>query len=64
MSEKTEKPDNKRKRSIMNDDQIAMIEKELTDEPHMRLKLPTLQTWVDKLNECVSKLKFYFTYIF
>lgn len=55
---------NKRKRTIMNDDQISMMEKELQDDPHMRLKSNTLQIWVDKLNQCVSiKLNLFFTQV-
>uniref|UniRef100_A0A0D3E4S6 ATP-dependent DNA helicase n=1 Tax=Brassica oleracea var. oleracea TaxID=109376 RepID=A0A0D3E4S6_BRAOL len=48
--EKSEAQANKRKRSIMNDEQIAIIEKSLMDEPHIRLKSATLQTWIDNLN--------------
>ncbi|XP_010477018.1 PREDICTED: F-box/kelch-repeat protein At3g18720-like [Camelina sativa] len=29
------------------------MEKTLRDEPHMRLKLATLEVWVNKLNQCV-----------
>lgn len=52
--EKSEAQANKRKRSIMNDEQIAIIEKSLMDEPHIRLKSATLQTWIDNLNHIVS----------
>lgn len=51
--EKSEAQANKRKRSIMNDEQIAMIEKSLMDEPHIRLKAATLQTWINNLNHIV-----------
>jgi len=35
MAEKVKKPDNKRKRTIMNNEEIALMEKELTYKPHM-----------------------------
>lgn len=52
--EKVKKSSKKRKRGTMNDEQISMIEEALIDEPNMRLNLPSLQTWVQKLNQVVS----------
>lgn len=39
----------KRKRTIMNDEQIAVIESALLDEPDMQRKPASIQSWADKL---------------
>uniref|UniRef100_A0A1J3E6R1 Homeobox domain-containing protein n=1 Tax=Noccaea caerulescens TaxID=107243 RepID=A0A1J3E6R1_NOCCA len=41
----------KRKRSIMNDDQMAMIEKALAVEPQMQRNSVWVQLWADKLSQ-------------
>ncbi|CAA7047065.1 unnamed protein product [Microthlaspi erraticum] len=41
----------KRKRSIMNDDQMAMIEKALAVEPEMQRNSVWVQHWADKLSQ-------------
>ncbi|KAJ0975652.1 hypothetical protein J5N97_017617 [Dioscorea zingiberensis] len=45
-----EKQPKKRKRNIMNDTQIMLIEKALLDEPEMQRNAALLQTWADKLS--------------
>lgn len=45
-----EKQLKKRKRNIMNDVQIAMIENALQDEPHMQRRAASIQLWADKLS--------------
>ncbi|XP_039113974.1 nodulin homeobox isoform X2 [Dioscorea cayenensis subsp. rotundata] len=45
-----EKQPKKRKRNIMNDSQIMLIEKALLDEPEMQRNAALLQTWADKLS--------------
>lgn len=49
-----EKQRRKRKRTIMNDQQIAMIERALLDEPEMQRHAALLQSWADKLSLHVS----------
>lgn len=49
-----EKQRKKRKRSIMNDDQMGMIEKALADEPDMQRNSASIQSWADKLSQNVS----------
>ncbi|KAL9683749.1 hypothetical protein QQ045_021174 [Rhodiola kirilowii] len=39
----------KRKRSVMNERQISLIEKALLDEPDMQRKAVSIQSWADKL---------------
>ncbi|KAL0435812.1 UNVERIFIED_CONTAM: Nodulin homeobox [Sesamum radiatum] len=45
-----EKQQRKRKRTIMNDKQIALIESALVDEPDMHRNSASLRTWADKLS--------------
>lgn len=45
-----EKQLRKRKRTIMNDKQVAVIEKALIDEPDMQRKAASIQSWADKLS--------------
>lgn len=47
----------KRKRSVMNERQISMIEKALLDEPDMQRRAVSIQIWADKLCAYVSELK-------
>lgn len=54
IDDKVEKTNNKRKRCLMNDDQLAIIEKALIDEPDMRLNSSSVQTWASKLGQFVS----------
>lgn len=54
IDEKVEKSNNKRKRCVMNDNQVAIIEKTLIDEPDMRLNLSSLKSWAGKLSQFVS----------
>ncbi|KAF8116470.1 hypothetical protein N665_0017s0029 [Sinapis alba] len=46
-----EKQRTKRKRSIMSDDQMAMMEKALVDEPDMQRNSGWIRTWADKLSQ-------------
>lgn len=48
-----EKQRRKRKRTIMNDEQIAMIEEALVDEPEMQRNALMIQSWADKLSSHV-----------
>ncbi|WOK95695.1 nodulin homeobox isoform X3 [Canna indica] len=45
-----EKKPRKRKRNIMNETQIHLIEKALLDEPDMHRNVASLQSWADKLS--------------
>ncbi|XP_042035003.1 nodulin homeobox-like isoform X5 [Salvia splendens] len=45
-----EKQQRKRKRTVMNDKQIALIESALIDEPDMHRNAPVLRLWADKLS--------------
>ncbi|KAI7982305.1 Nodulin homeobox [Camellia lanceoleosa] len=45
-----EKQQRKRKRTIMNDEQIAVIERALLDEPDMQRKFTSVKSWADKLS--------------
>ncbi|KAI5565301.1 hypothetical protein BDE02_14G115000 [Populus trichocarpa] len=45
-----EKQPRKRKRTIMNDHQITLMEKALLDEPEMQRNAAALQSWADKLS--------------
>lgn len=49
-----EKQQRKRKRTIMNDKQIALIESALVDEPDMHRNSTSLRLWADKLSLHVS----------
>src|ERR1044072_6561244 len=40
----------KRKRTIMNDEQVTLIERALLDEPDMQRNAASLQSWADKLS--------------
>ena len=40
----------KRKRTIMNDKQVTLIERALLDEPDMQRNAASLQSWADKLS--------------
>lgn len=51
-----EKHQRKRKRTIMNDKQIAIIEKALMDEPDMHRNATSLLFWADKLSVHVNTL--------
>ncbi|XVE50866.1 hypothetical protein DITRI_Ditri01bG0198400 [Diplodiscus trichospermus] len=44
-----EKQRRKRKRTIMNDEQVAIIERALLDEPDMQRNTASIQSWADKL---------------
>ncbi|KAH1219077.1 Nodulin homeobox [Glycine max] len=41
----------KRKRTIMNDKQVMLIERALKDEPDMQRNAASLQSWADKLSD-------------
>ncbi|KAJ0243232.1 Nodulin homeobox [Hirschfeldia incana] len=41
----------KRKRSIMSDDQLEMMEKAIADEPNMQRDSVWIRTWAEKLNQ-------------
>lgn len=45
-----EKQRRKRKRTIMNDTQMTLIEKALVDEPDMQRNAALIQSWADKLS--------------
>ncbi|XP_057964013.1 nodulin homeobox [Malania oleifera] len=45
-----EKQRRKRKRTIMNDKQMALIERALLDEPEMQKNAASIQSWADKLS--------------
>ncbi|XP_010914376.1 nodulin homeobox isoform X2 [Elaeis guineensis] len=45
-----EKQPRKRKRNIMNEKQIFLIEKALLEEPEMQRNAPSLQSWAEKLS--------------
>ncbi|XP_071923809.1 nodulin homeobox-like isoform X5 [Coffea arabica] len=51
-----EKHQRKRKRTIMNDKQVALIEKALVDEPDMHRNAASLQLWADKLSDLGSEV--------
>ncbi|XP_010522671.1 PREDICTED: nodulin homeobox [Tarenaya hassleriana] len=51
-----EKQRRKRKRSIMNDEQMLMIERALLDEPDMQRNSASIQTWADKLSHHGSEV--------
>lgn len=58
-----EKQQRKRKRTIMNDKQIALIESALVDEPDMHRNAPSLRSWADKLSLHVSVIYLLAIYI-
>ncbi|KAF3436366.1 hypothetical protein FNV43_RR23458 [Rhamnella rubrinervis] len=45
-----EKQRRKRKRTIMNDKQVSLIERALVDEPEMQRNAALIQSWADKLS--------------
>lgn len=49
----------KRKRNIMNDKQVTMIERVLLDEPEMQRNAAALQLWADKLSNHVCPIQLY-----
>ena len=51
-----EKQRRKRKRTIMNDEQVAIIEMALLDEPEMQRNTASIQSWADKLIHYVRKI--------
>ncbi|KAL7598262.1 hypothetical protein Lser_V15G27337 [Lactuca serriola] len=48
----------KRKRNIMNDVQISMIENALCDEPNMQRRTASVQLWADKLSRHGSEITY------
>ncbi|KAF5447022.1 hypothetical protein F2P56_032607 [Juglans regia] len=50
MVQSEEKQRKKRKRTIMNDKQIILIERALLDEPDMQRNAVSIQTWAEKLS--------------
>ncbi|CAJ2660809.1 unnamed protein product [Trifolium pratense] len=46
----------KRKRTIMNDEQVLMIERALLDEPDIHRNAASLQSWADKLSSNGSEV--------
>ncbi|XWS51726.1 hypothetical protein CRYUN_Cryun11dG0008100 [Craigia yunnanensis] len=55
-----EKQRRKRKRTIMNDEQVTIIERALLDEPEMQRNTASIQSWADKLSYHV-RLSYMFT---
>ena len=53
-----EKQRRKRKRTIMNDTQMKLIERALVDEPDMQRNAALIQSWADKLSYHVSEMNF------
>ncbi|XP_038996188.1 nodulin homeobox-like isoform X1 [Hibiscus syriacus] len=51
-----EKHRRKRKRTIMNDEQVAIIESALLDEPEMQRNTALIQSWADKLSHHGSEV--------
>ncbi|XP_064956746.1 nodulin homeobox-like isoform X1 [Musa acuminata AAA Group] len=51
-----EKQPRKRKRNIMNETQVLLIEKALLDEPEMQRNAASLQSWADKLSSQGSEI--------
>ena len=51
-----EKQRRKRKRTIMNDEQVAIIERALLDEPEMQRNTASIQSWADTLCHHVCKI--------
>lgn len=63
-----EKQRRKRKRTIMNDNQVALMEKALLDEPDMQRHASSVRFWAEKLSEhvcteCFLKLLFMVIYL-
>lgn len=53
-----EKQQRKRKRTIMNDNQISLIERALLDEPDMQRNTVSIRSWADKLSHYVCNTHF------
>ncbi|XP_044503187.1 nodulin homeobox isoform X2 [Mangifera indica] len=51
-----EKQQRKRKRTIMNDNQISLIERALLDEPDMQRNTVSIRSWADKLSHYGSEV--------
>ncbi|XVF33860.1 hypothetical protein REPUB_Repub18cG0008300 [Reevesia pubescens] len=51
-----EKQRRKRKRTIMNDEQVTIIERALLDEPEMQRNAASIQSWADKLSHHGSEV--------
>ncbi|XP_031250869.1 nodulin homeobox isoform X2 [Pistacia vera] len=51
-----EKQQRKRKRTIMNDKQISLIERALLDEPDMQRNTVSIRSWADKLSHYGSEV--------
>ncbi|KAM7521537.1 hypothetical protein LguiA_011439 [Lonicera macranthoides] len=51
-----EKQRRKRKRTIMNDNQVALMEKALLDEPDMQRHASSVRIWAEKLSEHGSEV--------
>ncbi|XWS09643.1 hypothetical protein CRYUN_Cryun39dG0007200 [Craigia yunnanensis] len=51
-----EKQRRKRKRTIMNDEQVTIIERALLDEPEMQRNTASIQSWADKLSHDGSEV--------
>ena len=51
-----EKQRKKRKRTIMNDKQITLMERALLDEPDMQRNAALIQLWADKLSPYVRQM--------
>ncbi|KAJ1383582.1 NDX1 homeobox protein [Sesbania bispinosa] len=47
----------KRKRTIMNDEQVKLIERAILDEPEMQRNAASLQSWADKLSLYVCEMQ-------
>lgn len=55
----------KRKRNVMNEKQITMIEQALVHEPEMQRNAVLLQSWADKLSDHVCKMyAFLYSFLF
>lgn len=53
-----EKQRRKRKRTIMNDKQVSLIERALVDQPEMQRNAALIQSWADKLSYHVCEMHF------
>lgn len=51
-----EKQRRKRKRTIMNDKQVRIMERALLDEPDMQRNTTSIQSWAEKLSLHVSEM--------
>lgn len=55
--QRDEKQRKKRKRTIMNEEQVELMERAILDEPDMQRNATMLQTWADKLSRHVCYIK-------